>query len=214
MNLAIVYLVRTGVIKKLFRPPQSFFVKNRNQRFVVSIEEEPNHPDSYHVVHWNLSVLADNGLPQQQCYFVPKTKLFSSNHIVLSRFSLLSYEEQPLDTNQNNHTHPMKADVFEASIKNYLNSEHHQRIRTLLLWCSFTNNFFNKPFAAWENIDILDHAPNWRRDEYERFVVYQEHPEKWDIWCRWKEHMLLTGQVAGELIFMPVYQTIRWDDMF
>jgi hypothetical protein len=197
MNLAIEYLVRTGAIRRFFHLPQTLFLQNQDQRLVVSIDEEVDRPDFYHVIHWDLSALDETGLPRQQHFSVPKSDLFSSSAIVIPKFYPIVYQEQPLDTSQNEYNHPMSTEAFDSYVKHYLNSRIHQATRSLWLWHSFAELFFNRPFAAGGN--SLDAA-------YEHFTVQHEYPDKWDIWRNWKGHMLPATTVAGELIFESVYQ--------
>lgn len=204
MNLAIEYLVRTGAIKGFFQAPQSLFLEDGDRRLVVAIEEESHHPESYHVVHWDMSQLKNN-LPQQRHFFVPKAEVFSHRHTAIPHYTLLPYEEESIDTDHNDYNHPMRSEIFEHFTKHFLNSRAHQRTRTIWLWCSFTERFFNRSFDVWRRAEI--------DVSFERHVVQHDYPTLWTVWCRWKDLMLLESSVAAELLFMPVYQ-VRQQQLF
>lgn len=99
----------------------------------------------------------------------------------------------------------MRSEIFEHFTKHFLNSRAHQRTRNIWLWCSFTERFFNRPFDVWRRAEI--------DVGFERHVVQHDHPHLWNIWCRWKDLMLLESFVAAELLFMPVYQ-VRQQQLF
>lgn len=206
MNLAIEYLVRTGVIRKFFQTPCSLCLENwLNCRKVLYFEKSDSR--TCKVTEWSLNSLGEHGLPERHNETsVPADQIFTNCHAILpGEFCPIPYHEEPIDNCLNRYNHPMDEDSYRFFFDNHLNSHRHKRSREAWLWKSFRALHIKKPLLPLRLYEEATH----RIVHYETLTVEAEYPELWRLWKIWRKKFLCSGEVATELIFQRVYENRR-----
>lgn len=204
MNLAIEYLVRSGVIQSAARPPISLFLSEKESRLVVTIKDEFSPSDHYTVNHWDISSCQSHQvLPSISEFRVAKDKLFTHHATVLPGYNLLAYQHECIPTDQNTYYAPMMHEIYSYYFDNFLDSLTHRDNKINWLWLGFVKIYIPE---IWEIQPYISQAKSVSElAEKQRTFVMRKYPKVWGFWKKWNKYLLFPEYVSGELLFANEY---------
>lgn len=206
MNLAIEYLLRTGIASYSFRAPCSLFLTGDNpkKRIVVTIRDDVN---AFLVSRWNLSKCdPQKDLPESaHIRITSREELFSSHAVVMPGYSLLNFhqskENYSPEMGESEEIQILKQHLFRSKMLNIFNSKHHVFKRHEWLWGGFLDAYGVRNIC---DIDTLN--ANFRALNGKVALMSAKRNDLAHKWERWLMELDLHGQVAPELIFWDAYR--------
>lgn len=214
LNLGIEYLIRSGIIKSFIDFPCCIFVKNGDQKVVVTINPS-NDKEYFCVRNWLLYRCRDSQpIPPMEEHMVSQEELYKHKAVILEGYSPLYFDCRSVKTklNKGNGGHPMSQNEYAQFFENMLNPYEHFIKKERFLWKSFTDVHI-------PSIEFL-HEEEHKPSGWHFYVYTQISPSKkilqqmelvrtnfktlWQYWIKWKKFMLFFT-TPGELIFMNEY---------
>jgi hypothetical protein len=189
MNLGIEYIVRTGTVKDVLKPPYSLFLANPNKKKVVVTIYQRD--DDLIGKYWDITnCSSQQGLPPMQGFIVND---LTGVRKQLRDHKLLAFKEHSIANIWNSWRYPMPDYIYHSCLDGFVSSYHHKRNRTLWLWQAFLSVyglvFEDEDDEFLSKYSIMQYHVNRLKRKRSRY---------WRYWCLWRKHLLLS---AGELVF-------------
>jgi len=203
MNLAIEYLIRSGLAREALTLPCSLFLNSKeNEKLVITISKRI---EKYTIKHWEIFNCGnDQALPSMKDY---TSENMFSDLVIPSGFHPLHFEEQPVPTEGNTWREPMSTNKYIAYTNNFPSSENHKIIREVWLWKAFAK-IYDPPRSKFTHSFLPIYAPS--SPQYylkdcclKRLQTDSKNkcPQYWKCWLMWRKHML-DSYTPGELAFI------------
>jgi hypothetical protein len=196
VNLAIEYLIRTGLIKEFLDESASIFlVGPRDYRLAVVVEKTEY---KYLIRHWLLSEATPKyALPPMNDSI--SRDPFADLSRLKSVYSPLEYKEAQFPSR---YSAPMEQAQYDQYTENICCSKEHVESKRRWLW-----NLFVSLYVPEVKKSITEFHFGYFSTSSELVMSRQQHvvqydfPEVWKQWLMWEEHILIPNKPPGELIF-------------
>jgi hypothetical protein len=196
VNLAIEYLLRTGLIKEFFDEASSIFlVGPRDYRLAVVIEKTEY---KYILRHWLLSDATPAYAlpPMNDCV---SRDPFADLRRLAPEYSPLYYKEAELPSR---YSSPIDQDKLNSYTEKILCSDEHSESKRRWLW---------KVFLSIYSPEVQRSITEFHFGYYclstelivcrQQRVIQYDFPELWQYWLMWEKFILIANRTPGELIF-------------
>jgi len=218
MNLAIEYLVRSKAIRNLLKYPCSLFLVNDKTRCRQCLTFKKV-DEQICVKTWNLTQVADDGMPSSATKILDCSQIFDVNAVVPKDFRPIKYIEESTPSSLNSYNKPMSKDQYEMYWNEMLNTKGHRDYKNAWLWDSFARHFVNpssRDFGYYrESIEEIsdDYLSYFDRKEFisrcadERYTTgIYINLEIMTIWENWVNALRIQNceGAAPELVFCKV----------
>jgi len=207
MNLAIEYIKRFNIVEKLIQFPLSIFVFNQHQKLVITINNRKN--SLYHIVkHWDISNCDTNqDVPVSISHKVEKKELLHDSRVILKNYFILEYEPDLIPSNRNTFRSPIERQEYKSIFKNIFNSKKHSINREKWLWDEFIKIYIPSLKRLNNNSHYYQTYYSASLNEQQKFL-HSHFPELWNLWGKWKNKLIKSKTIPGELVFMNFYKTL------
>jgi hypothetical protein len=201
MQLALEYLIRTGLVREWFKVPCSLFLNEHGtfSKLAITITEEFKPSEFYSVKHWHVGSCKNHqALPSFTEHRVPKSDVFTHPSVIIPNHSLLPYFVSPIPSTSNSYNHPMLAEIYNHYYDNFLESKKHRELKINWLWREVVLTYI--PTLLHGNYIDSYNTEAENAAGQRQFIGYT-HPEIWQCWGKWVKYILFLDGVPAELIF-------------
>lgn len=204
MNLAIEYMIRTGIVKEAIEIPCSLYVTHvqDNELHKALIIAWNDFKQCYTVKHWNVSSCKEEDvLPSFVEHEVSKDELFYSEYIIDPHYNILDFHTDTYRTRRqyaDSRSHIQEED-YNNFLDSYCNPFAHKHARIKLLWDCFKKAHVRK--LKW----LLSNHPI----DLQQYYIEKQFPKVWKYWLMWVRYLTCNEKIAPELVFFEEYNKIH-----
>jgi hypothetical protein len=196
VNLAIEYLLRTGLLREFMDKSASIFLSGpKNHNLVVVVEKL----DHKHIIR---SWLVDDAVPQ---YALPpmtdylSLEPFKDLSKLRTTYDMFKYQEENFPSR---YSAPMDQRLYNEYLENILISKKHVEAKRRWLWKLFLSIYapdVQKSITQY-HFGYFSASSDLIMGRQQQVVQY-DLPKIWKNWLMWQDFLLLPESVPGELIF-------------
>lgn len=194
MNLALEYLIRTGVLLRLFKPPCGLAGSTDTGRLWYSFSQMP---DGIQVREWDFSMDKED-LPASANQTITDIHAWTPRQ----GFVPIPFVDMPSDAEMNAYNRPMKKEEYEFFVMNQFRNNDHEQYKADWLWDSFAS-YFHLDSRYREIVHVFSEGDPSLHTLCleEQIVIRYLMPEAWQHWDRWRHTFVSGSGLSCELLF-------------